>query len=347
MIIKTIGRSNYTEWDGYLLGRDLPYPYFLSSFREVIEGTFGHQPVYLMAWDGPNVRGVLPIFFMKSRLFGRLFATLPFFTYGGVVADDPVTRAALLDRGVEEARCRNASFWIIRQGDEGQHAEVVGRDGFYLRSDKSTVLLPLPGSEQELWDSFPSKLRSQIRRAEKNGLVCRDGGQEEIGSFYQVFSTNMRDLGTPVYPVRFFSSILENWKESRIFTVWKSGVPVGGAFLIGWRERLEIPWASTNRKYNNLAPNMLLYFSILKYAIREGYRIFDFGRSTPGEGTHKFKLQWGGQERCLPWLYWVGNGEPPVLNRRNPKFTLLSDLWKILPRPVAELLGPLVIRNIP
>jgi FemAB-related protein (PEP-CTERM system-associated) len=347
MIITTIGRSNFPEWDGYLLGRDIQYPYFLSSFREVIEETFGHQAVYLIAWDGTNVRGVLPIFFMRSRLFGRLFATLPFFTYGGVVADDPVTRAALLNRGVEEARCRNASFWIIRQGDEGQQADVEGRGGFYLRSDKANVLLSLPGSEQELWGGFQSKLRSQIRRAEKNGLVCRDGDQEEIGSFYRVFSSNMRDLGTPVYPLRFFSSILEKWEKSRIFTIWKGGIPVGGAFLIGWRDRLEIPWASTDRKYNSLAPNMLLYASVLRYAIREGYKVFDFGRSTPGEGTHKFKLQWGGQEHRLPWLYWAADGEPPVLNRRNRKFTLLSELWKKMPLPAAQLLGPLVIRNIP
>ncbi|MEZ5583585.1 MAG: GNAT family N-acetyltransferase [Candidatus Competibacteraceae bacterium] len=73
---------------------------------------------------------------------------------------------------------------------------------------------------------------------------------------------------------------------------------------------MEIPWASSLRKYNSLSPNMLLYWSVLEFACKKGYRIFDFGRSTPGEGTYRFKEQWGAKPVQLYWHYWLRGGRP-------------------------------------
>lgn len=345
--ITKIDRRDFAEWDNYVQGTGIPYPYMLSNFRKVVEDTFHHEPLYLAARRGGIICGVLPVFFMNSRLFGRLFASLPFFSYAHAVADSPEAEQELFSRGLREADKRNVGLWIIRQGDCGREGSPGVPDCFLVHADKVNVRIDLPPGEMQLWEGFRSKLRSQIRKAEKNGLECREGSVDQLHPFYQVFSRNMRDLGTPVYPERFFFSILVNWEESRIISVWKDGEPVGGAFLVGWKGRLEIPWASTIRAWNHLAPNMLLYHSVLKYAVRMGYKTFDFGRSTPGEGTHSFKLQWGGVTTPLPWLYWVPRGEVPILNRRNPKFEILSDAWKRIPLPIANIIGPAIIRSIP
>ena len=136
--------------------------------------------------------------------------------------------------------------------------------------------------------------------------------------------------------------------RSRLFVVRHRGAPVAAAFVIGYRGRLEIPWASSLREANSIGVNMLLYWNVLEYACRERYAMFDFGRSTVDAGTFKFKKQWGAQPHQLYWHYWIrGGGQPPVINPSNPKYRLAVAAWQRLPLPVANRLGPWLVRNLP
>ena len=167
-------------------------------------------------------------------------------------------------------------------------------NGFPVKTHKVSMRLSLPGSIDTVWKSFPSKLRSQIKRSQKEGMVVRTGRHEELDNFYKVFSLCMRNLGTPVYPKHFFRNILDHFPESTwICSVYLGDMPVASGFLAGFKNRLEIPWASSDSRYNRFSPNMLLYWSCLTIACEKGFTEFDFGRSTVGEGTYKFKEQWG------------------------------------------------------
>jgi FemAB-related protein (PEP-CTERM system-associated) len=209
--------------------------------------------------------------------------------------------------------------------------------------------LDLPSSHEELWKSFPSKLRSQIKVPQKNGMVARVGRAEELDGFYRVFSDTMRHLGTPVYPKRFFHGILDRFPESTwICSVRSGNAPVASGFLVGFRNVLEIPWASSLRSQNRYSPNMLLYWTCLKFACDGGFTRFDFGRSTRGESTYRFKEQWGAKPAPLVWSYWLPKGEElPDITPRNRKYRFAIELWKRLPIPVTQFLGPHIIKNIP
>src|SRR2546430_12446901 len=82
----------------------------------------------------------------------------------------------------------------------------AGYLGLPVASRKVTVLLELPSSIEELSKSFPSKLRSQIRRPIKEGLTARFG-LDQCEAFYEVFAQNMRDLCTPVLPRALFERL--------------------------------------------------------------------------------------------------------------------------------------------
>ena len=183
----------------------------------------------------------------------------------------------------------------------------------------------------------------------KEGMITRIGQLEELDSFYEVFSINMRDLGTPVYSKEFFRNILTVFPENTwICSVYKDKQPVASGLLIGFREILEIPWVSSIRKYNPLRPNILLYWTVLQYACEKGFKIFDFGRSTPGEGTYLFKEQWGAKPVPLYWYYWMRNsGSLPELNPKNPKYKQAIEVWKRLPVGLTRVLGPTISKNLP
>jgi FemAB-related protein (PEP-CTERM system-associated) len=159
----------------------------------------------------------------------------------------------------------------------------------------------------------------------------------------------MRDLGTPVYAKNFFGTILRTFpKESRICAVSLKGVTIAAGLLYGFRRVVEIPWAGTDRRYNHLSPNMLLYNSALEYACQQGFLVFDFGRSTVDSGTYRFKQQWGAQPHPLYWYYWLAEGERmPELNPDNPKYKAAIVLWRQLPLRAANLIGPHIVKYLP
>src|SRR5439155_883687 len=211
-----------------------------------------------------------------------------------------------------------------------------------VSSRKITLRLDLPDSAGALWERFDAKLRTQIRRPQKEGLEARFG-PDQLDAFYEVFAINMRALGTPVLPRRFFERIAERFPRVVVFgAVYRAAQPLAAGCGFVWREEFEMTWASSLREYNRLAPNMLLYWSFLEHVIGRGVRVFDFGRCTPGGGTHRFKQQWGAADVPLSWLQWSSRAVAATPSPDRPAFRVASAVWRQLTlalRAAAATLG--------
>ncbi len=330
-------------WDRYVLNHSMASGYQLMGWRRVVERAFGHRTFYLMVRDQQaQVRGVLPLVLLSSRLFGRFLVSMPFVNYGGVLADTSQAQRALLDAAIGLTTDVGATHIELR------HQRRLDL-GWTSKQHKVSMRLDLPREFDTLWQRFPSKLRSQIRRAQKEQLTVRIEGSEILEDFYRVFARNMRDLGTPVCGRRFFEAIVEEFpKGARICVVHLGRQPVAAGFLCGFQNTLEIPWASSDRRYNRLSANMLLYSAALEYACREGFEVFDFGRSTPGGGTYRFKEQWGAHPVPLYWHHWSSDRRAvPDLSPGNSRYGLAIQVWKRLPVALTRIIGPSIVRNIP
>jgi FemAB-related protein (PEP-CTERM system-associated) len=316
--------------------------YHLTGWLGVIERAFGHETKYLAATSANGIEGVLPLVFFSSRVFGRFAVSMPFLNYGGVVADDPSVRRALVDRAVEETRLRRGSHLELRHS--GQLCPELAP-----KRHKVAMRLPLASDPERQWEALDRKVRNQVRKGEKSQLTVTHGGSELVDDFYTVFAHNMRDLGTPVYARAFFAEVMRTFADrARIFVVRHDGKPMAASLVFWHRSMIEVPWASALRASNPLSANVLLYWHMLKFSVERGFAVFDFGRSTPNAGTFHFKRQWGAQPLELVWEYWNAKGAAPEgLNPDNPKFDLAIRVWQRLPVSVATAIGPHVIRHIP
>jgi len=337
----TVRTSPSPDWDPFVGGDARGSFCHLAGWGEVLGGLLGHNCHYLEARvAGGRLAGVLPLVRVRSRIFGDYLISMPFLNYGGPLGDP----------GACQALARAAK----------RLAEEVGTDLLELRtrhpmplplessSRKVLVLLPLPDDADTLWNQvFKSKFRTKLRRAEKEGIEVRFG-PHLVEDFYQVFSRNMRDLGTPVLPREFFRMLPRVFGERVLFSgAYLEGKPVavGCGFLQG--DEFEITWSSALREYNRFNPNMLMYWRIMEAVMARGVRTFNFGRSTPGAGTHEFKLSWGGHDHPLPWMVHSPGGvhKPPSPDDRG--FSLATRVWQRLPVPLTRLVGPWLSPYIP
>lgn len=310
------------------------------GWRAIMRDVLGHQCSYLSATDDSGIRGVLPLVRVKSPL-GHYLISVPFLNDGGPIGDESA-KAALVDYALAEAKRSGAGLLELRS-----RTPLSGPLASSFR--KVGVHLLLPATTAELWEkTFKAKLRSQVRRPAKEGMTARSGMQE-LDAFYRVFSRNMRDLGTPVLPRAFFERVGAEFGDRAMFTaVYSSaGVPVAASCCLIWRDEMEVTWASSLREYNHQSPNMLLYATMMELAIARGIRLFNFGRSSPGAATHKFKLQWGGQDVSLPWAYWSRRELSGTPSGDSPAFQLAIKVWQRLPLAVANRLGPYISRAFP
>lgn len=327
------------DWDAFVSSHPAASGYHAWGWRGVFRRAFGHEPTYLVARREAVIHGVLPLVQINSLLFGRSLTSLPFLSYGGVVADTDDVGQMLIDASVKIARSRRCRHVELRH---------VNRRFPLLPCKQHKVAMWLRLGEA-MWERFDRKVRNQIRKAQKSGLRSHRGGIELLDAFYEVFARNMRDLGTPVYGPRFFEEVLRTFAErTQLHIVRLGGTTVAAGLTYRSGEVVEVPWASSIRDYNGLCPNHLLYWNIIESASESGCKTLDLGRSTPGEGTYKFKEQWGAMPVRLYWEYPLCSVDAlPDASPSNPKYQLAIALWKRLPLAVATCLGPRVVRSIP
>jgi FemAB-related protein (PEP-CTERM system-associated) len=273
---------------------------------------------------------------------------------GGIISDNREISVFLINEAVRFGLKKAASIIEFRHQKplEFIHSNFfecsAGRFPISTNTEKIRMILELPESSDKLLKSFKSKLRSQIKKPIKEGLRAAIGKKELLNDFYRVFTINMRDLGSPVHSRKLFENVLTEFdQDANIVVVYHGKEPVAGSVIIGFKDILENPWASSLRKYSRLSPNMLLYWTMLEHACDHGYRYFDFGRSTHGEGTYKFKEQWGAKPHPLYWytIHLDGSAESGKAVEKS-KFDLAIKYWKMLPVAVTKVLGPRIRKNI-
>ncbi|HEY2164506.1 MAG TPA: FemAB family XrtA/PEP-CTERM system-associated protein [Gemmatimonadaceae bacterium] len=339
--LRVIETDDAALWDAFVASESKSTFCHRAGWREVLGEVLGHRTSLFVATGADGVwRGVLPLVRVRS-LLGHYLISIPFMNDGGPLGDADA-KLALVEHAVAEARRSGAKVLELR-------SRVPLPGPVYPADRKVAVHLRLPETVELLWQTtFRAKLRSQIRRPTKDGMTTR-AGADQLEAFYAVFARNMRDLGTPVLPRAFFEKVARVFGDSVSFTVvyTAQGAPAAAACCLTWHDETEVTWASSLRELNHLSPNMLLYASLMEQAIGKGARVFNFGRSTPGSPTHKFKLQWGGLDVPLPWPSWSATGaaSPPSPDR--PLFQVATGIWRRLPLPVANRVGPMLSRHLP
>jgi serine/alanine adding enzyme len=329
------------DWDAYVASAQGGTFCHLSGWEHVMSDVLGHDSLRLAVVDDAGAcSGVLPLIRVRSRLFGDFLMSMPFLSYGGPVGSMEA-KLLLVQAAVDEAKRMGVDLLELRA------RERLPGD-LPVSERKLTVIKALGASSEELWEKgIKAKLRSQVRRPMKEGMVGRFGA-DLLEPFYDIFARTMRDLGTPVLPRRFFTALAERFSDQLVVGVVEyHGKPVAAGCGFSWGGEVEITWAGALQEHAKLAPNMLLYWSFMEESIRRGATHFNFGRCSPGSGTHRFKMQWGAEEHVLPWAQWSPRAVAATPSPQSAKFRAATAVWQRMPLALTNRLGPPLSRFLP
>lgn len=343
MLITELTAEKRPLWDEYVRQSPHGLPQHLSGWQDVQRQTYDHEPHYLMALEGEQVVGVLPLFLIRSRLLGNIARTMP----GGLCAANDEAALALIDAGRAWAKTAKARRFFIADSRRAWPA------GIPTTSDHVYWLMDIQTGVETLWKALDGNIRRQVRIARRNDLHVKiDRSGQLLGTFYDVFSEFAHQSGTPLFSRHFLENVIQTFPNGySIAVVYQKEQPLGAYFQLEFGRTLYGMWGGTPRQFLDLRPVYLAFWEMLADAIEQGFHFLDMGRSPAGSNASKYKGQWGGESQPIYQQGVVFNrgkahNPAPEIKKGRP-FQLVTFLWPKIPLPVVRYLGPILRRHVP
>lgn len=312
-------------------------------FCAVARGT-GQQALCLVVrGDDGNIAGALPLNIIHSPLFGRALVSSGFAVDGGILADDPAVTDALAQAAWELAVRHSCQSAELRGG-------ALPHTGWTLKSDTYlNFAKPLEADDAAQIAAMPRRHRAELRKGLDNDLAIEIGSDDAMGAIlYRLYAENVHRLGTPVFPKRMFDEIRHAFGEDAdILLVRKDGVPVTAVFSLYHNGSCMPYYHGASAAARALRSNEVAYFTLMNHARARACTVFDFGRSKAGTGPAAWKKTWGWEGVPLTYATRAPDGcEARDINPLSPQYQRKVALWKKLPLPIANIVGPFISRGL-
>lgn len=326
-------------WDAFVNEHPQGTFFHLSKWKDVIEQAYGHETCYLMAMMEGQVVGVLPLGQIRSKIFGNAMISNPFCVYGGAIATNNMVRMQLEAVAEEEAINRHVDYLELR------NREVNGID-WPIKELYVTFRKEIDPDPEINMKAIPRKQRAMVRKGIKSNLSTII--HEDVDTFFKIYSTSVRNHGTPVFPKRYFSILKDVFSDKcELRVVYRGDHAVSAVMSFYFRDEV-LPYYGGGlpdaRRYKAFD---FMYWDLMRESCQQGVRIFDYGRSKINTGSYSFKKNWGFEPVPLPYkIRLINSNTMPDINPLNPKYQMFIKAWRHLPLPVANVLGPRISRNL-
>lgn len=329
-------------WDDYVFTQNGATIFHLYGWKNVMRNSFGLEPQYLIAMDGDQIRGGLPLLHIKSILSGHFYTSMP----GGMCTQDEEAAQALLEHAKGLVRGSKAKYLILRDSRyKWSLPELVTSE------EHCTFTVNLCENPEKMWKSIDRRVRQHIQKAVKDELSVKIG-PEYLEEFYCTYSKVMRELGTPSLGLTFFQNVFNQFSNHFItIMVHNHDVTYGGIVAACFKDTIYTVWWGMPREFYKNHSCHILNWETLKYGCENEFCQVDLGRSKWNSGTFKFKERWPAEPQPLYQQFFLnGIPEPPGVGSdmdEDPKYRLFVRVWKQLPLTLTDTVGPRLRKRMP
>ena len=341
------------RWDAFVESHPHGLICHLSGWKQVLELSFphikGYFPVIFDAVTG-GIRAGLPVYLVNSRITGKRLVSIPFAT----LCDPLSTRKDDLEKllgAIKSLSTRvSASNIELRTLASANLFENSGFKGEYFFKNH---FLPLDEPAEHLIKRFDRKsIRPRLKRCERIGLELNiESNRKALQIFYRLYAFTRKRLGLPPPPFRYFEQLWRVFGPSgrlRILGATYHGKPLASMMLFRFKERVSWEAIGEHPEYRRLNPTHYLLWQAILLAHAEGYKVFDFGRTSPNNiGLMEFKKRWGTTVNDLPQFWYPSTSVTVQQKTENSLiYRAARDLVRKFPGSLLRLLGELCYRHM-
>jgi hypothetical protein len=308
--VTTIDPVKDPRWDKFVENHPFGWICHLSGWKQVLEKSFPHMRGYYLALlDDRNnhIKAGMPVFEVRSWLTGKRLVSIPFATLCDPLISSSEEMQILFDEALNLSKKFRNTYIEIRSLSSSPliRNNQFGESRFY----KHHYLL-LENEPEQLRKKFHRTcVRQRISRAIESNLSLRVGDSEsDLNSFYQLHVLTRRRLRLPPQPYNYFKLLWNTFSPTKkmiILLAEKEGKTIASLILFKFKDRVSAEFAASDETFRDLSPNHFLFWEAIKSAYHEGYKIFDFGRTSPSnEALMDFKNRWGTKVIDLPQYFY-------------------------------------------
>jgi FemAB-related protein (PEP-CTERM system-associated) len=329
--------------DAWVLAQPESTPFHRPAWISAVAKGTGQQAIMLVARDvAGEIAGILPLTFMRSLLFGKALVSSGFAVDGGILANSSRAVNALADACWALAGEKGCGTVELR-GGHSPDDWMVKADA-YLGFAK-----PLEADDEKQLLSIPRRHRAEVRKGLDRNLVFERGRDARLRAIhYDLYAQSVHRLGTPVFPRAMFEAVLDAFgDDADVAVAWQDDIPLSAVVSLYHRDAVMPYWHGATLASRTERSNEFLYYRLMNDARARGFTVFDFGRSKVGTGPAAWKKTWGFEGVPLSYAVRTADGQAPRdVNPLSPQYVRKVEMWKKLPLPVANLIGPWLARGL-
>jgi len=357
MKIEKLDKNNEELWNKFVKENQESKIQYALEWKKVIEKTYKNcKPHYYLISEQNKVKAIWPFFLIKSKFFGNRLISQPFLDFGGPIGD---INDVIIKNIIEEKKKIKIKYIEIRlntfSNNYNKNEKILLNNDFEKELKIHQFILELK-NEKELWNKFHKHTRNDIRKAEKSDLELKEiKDKEELKKFYKLYLKSMKNFGSPQHPRKFFENLWEFLYPNMIkgINCYYKNKLIGSIIAYLFKDYIYIIYNVSDPKYRIYKPNDILYWTLIKWAIKNKYKYFDFGqvqidaeKESHAYGLFKFKSKWLGKLYERPYFYYPEIKTKEEKKGRKDKYKKFIKIWKKLPLFIIKIIGPKICSQL-
>jgi len=349
MQAKVIDPSKDKRWDEFVESHPEGTVFHLSAWARVLQKTYGYTPYYFILENSDKeIKAGCPFFLIKSWFTGTRLVCLPFTDVCFPLASSDEDIESLFSTVMEKAKGEKADYVEVRSPYPNAFLASLQ---FENRSYYKLFRLDLHQGTNSLWKGLQRSVRYRTRQAEKANLEIENSETEKgMRVFYHLNLATRKKHGVPPQPYNFFENIWQELILNRLAFVWLAkyqSIPIAGGVFFVYKDTIYDKFSASDSSYLRYHPNHLLLWHAIQYGCQNGFKHFDFGRTSPDNpGLVSFKRHWGTEGIDLPYYYWPTVKGASSTEHRSLKYRMITSVLRRTPTTISRLSGELLYKHL-
>jgi serine/alanine adding enzyme len=341
MKIEIVDENKREAWESFIDAHPKAIAWQSFKWFDVLKKHYNIDFYPVVAYEGNEIRGILPLYNLKKSHKKNLLMSVPFAVAGGIVSTDAESEKLLLDKAIELASKYDNSSITFKQYKHKVEGSLTTDENYCNKE------LQLSTDINKVWNEISEFNREKVGEG-KNFKYEIEYNSKKINEFYDFLFKHHQRKGIPCPGKSWISDLVESGMYLIVLLRF-NGKVVAATMVKEFKDTISFPFSCTSDP-NSEAFNLIysLYWETIKKYSLEETKICHSGRLPKSGEADQFRQGWGGTQYNYYYQYYPQTTQKTEYNvKRSGKRKMFEKVWRITPSVVTKFIGPSIVKRFP